>query len=150
MEPAAVRAPSPRPAPSTAAVLAVALLTSAVLVSAWVLWQLTAAGRAPRAFTERDPYRTCPPVHVPQGREPPPLQECLTSPGARREGVEVRVTTLTTEGDPVRTYYRALPGGAGVEVFVDATDDSFGSERWEHLHCPDVAALSTFEDCRSR
>jgi hypothetical protein len=65
-----------------------------------------------------------------------------------RAGVEVVATTLTTEGDPVTTYYRVLPGGAGVEVFTDATADSFGSGEWSHERCPDVAALESGEGCR--
>ncbi len=30
-----------------------------------------------------------------------------------------------------------------MEVFTDATADSFGSEGWSHTRCPDVAALAT-------
>ncbi|GAB3272332.1 hypothetical protein GCM10027586_21200 [Kineococcus gypseus] len=120
-------------------------------MSSWVVWQLSASNRAPRAFTEREAYPTCPPVAVPQGQvKPAAVRECLTAPGARRQGAEVRVTSLTDEGDPIRTYYRVAPAGAGVEVFVDATDAAFGSGEWEHLHCPDVAALQTGDGCRPR
>ncbi|WP_432548331.1 hypothetical protein [Kineococcus sp. SYSU DK004] len=134
--------------PSVGTVLAVALLALAVAGAAWVAWEVTASGRAPRAFTERVPYPTCPPVEVPLGGASlPPVLQCLTAPGAGREGAEVRVTTLTEEGDPIRTSYRLLPAGAGVDVFTDATDDSYGSGGWEHVRCPDVAALRTGEGC---
>ncbi|GAA0310681.1 hypothetical protein [Kineococcus aurantiacus] len=140
-------APESRPV-SPAAVLAVALLLLAVGTSAWVVWQLTADGRAPVAFRERSALPQCAPITVPQGQSTPvTLQDCLLSPGAQHDGAEVLVTSSTTEGDPVKTYYRVLPGGA-VEVFTDATADAFGSEGWSHTRCPDVAALGSGEDCR--
>lgn len=78
---------------------------------------------------------------------PPDLQDCLLSIDAQREGAEVLLTSLTAEGDPITTYYRVLPGG-GVEVFTDATADSFGSGEWSHDLCPDVAALGSGEGCQ--
>ncbi|WP_432503025.1 hypothetical protein [Kineococcus arenarius] len=140
-------APPRRPV-SLVAVLGVALLLFAVGTGAWVVWQLTADGRAPAAFRERPALPQCAPITVPQGRPvPAALQDCLLGAGAQHEGVEVQVTSLTTEGDPIRTYYRVLPGG-GVEVFTDATADSFGSGEWSHDRCPDVAALESGEGCQ--
>ncbi|GAB3461503.1 hypothetical protein AB1207_06805 [Kineococcus endophyticus] len=147
MSSTAAGAPVGRPV-SLATVLAVALLLGAVGTTAWVVWQLTAGGRAPVAFRERPALPQCTPIAVPQGQSVPvTVQECLLSPDAQRTGAEVRVTSLTTEGDPIEAYYRVLPGGT-VEVFTDATADSFGSEGWSHTRCPDVAALATWERCR--
>ncbi|WP_432498781.1 hypothetical protein [Kineococcus auxinigenes] len=138
--------------------LVVALMLFAGSMLVWVIWQLTASGRPPQAFTDREPYPRCPPVTVAQGQASEqvsgqqttaaPWEACLLSAHAQRDGAEVRVTSPTTEGDPITTYYRRAPGGGGVEVFIDATADSFGSGEWEHLQCADVAALRTFEDCR--
>ncbi|WP_432485260.1 hypothetical protein [Kineococcus esterisolvens] len=138
-------------------VLVVALMLFAGSMLVWVIWQLTASGRPPQAFSDREPYPRCPPVTVAQGQASgqvsgeqaaaAPWEACLSSADAQHDGAEVRVTSATTEGDPIRTYYRRAPGGGGAEVFIDATADSFGSGEWEHLRCADVAALRTFEGC---
>ncbi|WP_432534891.1 hypothetical protein [Kineococcus arenarius] len=149
----AVPEASSRRSPSLGAVLVVVLMLFAGSMLVWVIWQLTASGRPPQAFTDREPYPRCPPVTVAQGQASEeqaaaaPWEACLLSAGAQRDGAEVRVTSLTTEGDPITTYYRRAPGGGGVEVFIDATADSFGSGEWEQLRCADVAALRTFEGC---
>ncbi|WP_432509309.1 hypothetical protein [Kineococcus auxinigenes] len=144
---------SVRRPPSLGSVLVVALMLFADSALAWVIWQLTASSRPPQAFTDREPYPQCPPVTVAQGQAwqeqaaAAPWEACLSSVDAQRDGAEVRVTSPTTEGDPITTYYRRAPGGGGVEVFIDATADSFGSGEWEHLRCADVVALRTFESC---
>ncbi|WP_432537567.1 hypothetical protein [Kineococcus arenarius] len=143
-----------RRSPPLGPVLVVALVLFTGSMLAWVIWQLTASGRPPQAFTDREPYPRCPPVTVAQGQASgqqaaaAPWEACLLGANAQRDGAEVRVTSPTTEGDPITTYYRRAPGGGDVEVFIDATADSFGSGEWEHLRCADVAALRTFEDCR--
>lgn len=136
----------PRRPLAPATVLAVLLLLGAAAVVAWVVWQL--ADRTPAAFRDRPALPTCAPVVVPQGQTvPAAVRDCLTGADARRDGAEVRVTSLTTEGDPVTTYYRSLPGG-GLEVFTDATEDSFGSAGWSHDRCPDVASWESGRGCR--
>jgi len=140
-------APLIRPVSFVAALL-VALLLFAVGMGAWVVWQLRVGARAPAALQERSVLPQCTPITVPQGRPvPAALQDCLLSASAQREGAEVLLTSLTTEGDPIKTYYRVLPD-AGVEVFTDATADSFGSGEWRHDRCPDVAALESGEGCQ--
>ena len=47
-------------------------------------------------------------------------------------------TRPTAEGDPITTIYRVLPDGS-VEVFIDSTQDKWGSGRWEHLSCRTLA-----------
>ncbi|ABS04309.1 hypothetical protein Krad_2841 [Kineococcus radiotolerans SRS30216 = ATCC BAA-149] len=140
-------APPRRPVPLVT-VLGVVLLLFATGMGAWVVWQLSAGGRAPAAFRERSPLPQCASITVPQAQPiPTALTECLLSAGAQREGAEVLVTSLTTEGDPIETYYRVRPG-EGVEVFTDATADSFGSGEWSHDRCPDVAALESGQGCQ--
>ena len=147
MDSRVVEAPSRRPV-SLFTVLGVVLMFFAVGMGAWVVWQLGAGGRAPAAFRERSALPRCAPITVPQGQpRSTALRDCLLDPGVQREGAEVLLTSLTTEGDPIRTYYRVLPG-EGVEVFTDATEDSFGSGEWSHDRCPDVAALESGEGCQ--
>ncbi|WP_205708572.1 hypothetical protein [Kineococcus siccus] len=103
--------------------------------------------QAPPAFRERSALPQCPPITLSQGQTvPADLEECLLSADAQREGAEVVVTSPTIEGDPIKTYFRALPGG-GLEVFTDSTADSFGSEAWSHIRCADVASLVDRESC---
>ncbi len=104
--------------------------------------------RAPAAFRERSALPQCTAITVFQGESvPADLKDCLLSSDAQRDGAEVVVTRPTTEGDPIKTYYRALPGG-GLEVFTDATADSFGPGEWHHVRCADVAALENLDSCQ--
>jgi hypothetical protein len=57
------------------------------------------------------------------------------------------VTAPTTEGEPITTYYRVLPAG-GLEVFTDATADSYGPGEWRHVRCADVAAFWNLDSCQ--
>ena len=147
MDSTVAETPPRRPVPLVT-LLGVVLLLLAIGTGAWVVWQLSAGGRAPAAFRERSAVPRCAPITVPQAQPvPTALKDCLLSAGAQREGAEVLLTSLTTEGDPIKTYYRVLPG-EGVEVFTDATADSFGSGEWSHDRCPDVAALESGEGCQ--
>ncbi|WP_238985789.1 hypothetical protein [Kineococcus radiotolerans] len=147
MDSTVAEAPPRRPVPLVT-VLGVVLLLFAIGMGAWVVWQLSAGGRAPAAFRERSAVPQCASITVPQGGPASSaLQDCLLGAAAQREGAEVLVTSLTTEGDPIKTYYRVVPGGE-VEIFTDATADSFGSGKWSHDWCPDVAALESGKGCR--
>ena len=57
-----------------------------------------------------------------------------------RRPAEFISTRPTTEGDPITTIYRVLPGGA-VEIFIDSTQDKFGDGRWDRLACRTLAAF---------
>ena len=50
------------------------------------------------------------------------------------DGAELISTRPTDEGDPVTRYYRVHENGT-VELFVDATRDRFGSQRWSRYRC---------------
>ena len=51
-----------------------------------------------------------------------------------RRPAEFISTVTTIEGDPVTFIYRILPDGR-IEVFVDSTQDRFGSRTWARLDC---------------
>ena len=59
---------------------------------------------------------------------------CLADAWAAGDGAELLVRYGTVEGDPIAEYYRVVQGG-GAEVFIDATQDKFGSQRWEFSRC---------------
>lgn len=40
----------------------------------------------------------------------------------------------TLEGDPITEYYRVTPTGA-TEIYVDATEDEFGDQKWSFGQC---------------
>lgn len=99
---------------------------------------------APRAFVERAVLPSCGSVELGQGETiPQDLLDCFAKAGA--DGAELVVTAPTTEGDPIVTYYRALPGG-GVERFDDMTADAYGGG-WAHSTCPDAAAIDPTGMC---
>ena len=132
--------PSPRVALIGAALLVIAM-TAAVVLSRWT--------PPPRAFLTRQDVPSCPEVELgPVGGElPPAAVACLSQAEERGRGAELRVTRRTEEGDPIRSYYRVLPGRAGLEVFTDHSRDSYGSHGWEHLSCPDARSPEDLGTC---
>ena len=53
---------------------------------------------------------------------------------------EFASTRLTMEGDPITTIYRVL-GDERVELFIDATQDRWGSGTWEHAACTTLVPI---------
>ncbi|MCR2811068.1 hypothetical protein [Microbacterium sp. zg.B185] len=105
----------------------------------------------PPAFRQRDPLPSCGTVELTQG-EQTPADAIACVDGAGAAGAELVVTAPTVEGDPVTTYFRALPGG-GIEMFVDLSEDMFAGERssWLHVSCPLATSIQTARgaNCRS-
>jgi hypothetical protein len=60
---------------------------------------------------------------------------CLAN--ARDAGSAAEVTSImtTVEGDPIYSYYRVTTNGT-LEVYVDSTQDAFGSQEWSFVQCP--------------
>ena len=59
---------------------------------------------------------------------------CLLEAFQNGDGRELISTQVTEEGDPVTHYYRVHENGT-VELFIDATRDRFGSQRWQRYRC---------------
>ncbi|WP_127475457.1 DUF4362 domain-containing protein [Microbacterium sulfonylureivorans] len=98
----------------------------------------------PAGFTDRPMLPSCGSVELHQGETiPQDALECLADGGPG--GAELTVTAPTVEGDPIVTYYRALPGG-GVEVFTDMTQDAYGGG-WGYDFCADAAAVDEHGVC---
>jgi len=59
---------------------------------------------------------------------------CFWQAYRARRPAEFISTRPTIEGDPITSIYRVLPDGS-VEVFIDSTQDTFGSGKWSHATC---------------
>ncbi|BDZ41632.1 hypothetical protein GCM10025865_09310 [Paraoerskovia sediminicola] len=89
------------------------------------------------AFEDRPVLPSCGELNLSQGEEEPAsARECLDEAGTA--GAELTVTSPTTEGDPITTYFRVGPGIDGMEMWVDATQDAYGSGEWELWRCPET------------
>ncbi|NTV39511.1 MAG: hypothetical protein HGA51_06085, partial [Demequinaceae bacterium] len=63
---------------------------------------------------------------------------------------ELIVTTTTEEGDQIVSYYRVSPDIDGLEIFRDATADTFASpedRRWSHQECPGTVSVNEPLNC---
>jgi hypothetical protein len=75
---------------------------------------------------------------------------CLLDSFEAGRPAELYLVFHSVEGDPIREYYRVL-GPGRVEVFIDATADSFGDQTWTHLLCGRIANELGYvyrDDCR--
>lgn len=128
-------------ASTTLAVGVLALVLSACSVLPWV-------SSTPDAFTDRTELPTCGVEDRGRGApEPSEGEVCLVEAMTGGTAAELAATALTDEGDAIRSYYRTVPGVPGLVVYVDGTDDSYGSQGWALLTCPDATAPSDLEDC---
>jgi hypothetical protein len=77
---------------------------------------------------------------------------CLLDALASGRPAQLIRTYAAIDGGPITEYYRVL-GARRLEVFIDSTQDSEGSQEWAHLLCEevrdDVAELDAILDgCR--
>lgn len=75
----------------------------------------------------------------------PGAWDCFADALAGGEDAELRVDRLTDEGDPIRSWY--CLDGATLEIYEDATDDSFGSGDWHFHECDRPTELGRFITC---
>lgn len=101
----------------------------------------------PAAFTDRAPLVSCGQIRA--GGPGDPLESlypqsamnCLER-GRGASGAEWSTVGLTTEGDPVTTYYRVVPDSPDVDIFLDRSRDMhWGGDGWTRLSC-EVAVIS--------
>lgn len=91
----------------------------------------------PQAFLEREPLASCGDFTLGQGEQyPADAMKCLED-AMGNGGAELVLTMPTLEGDPVVTWYRALPTG-GMETWSDVRQDKFAGEgvSWQFHSCP--------------
>jgi hypothetical protein len=100
-------------------------------------------GNGEDVFADRDTLPTCGEVtarpDLGDGEPKAELTEafaCLDAASAQGDGAELIVRYLTVEGDPIVEYHRVGPGIDGLEIYVDATQDTYGDQIWSYRSCP--------------
>jgi hypothetical protein len=61
-------------------------------------------------------------------------RNCFLLAYREQRPAEFTRTRLTSEGDPITSIYRIIDRDR-VEVFIDSTQDRFGSGGWQRLNC---------------
>ncbi|MBC7723724.1 MAG: hypothetical protein H7146_03105 [Burkholderiaceae bacterium] len=101
----------------------------------------------PDGIAERTPLASCGELVVHLGETIPIEPRVCLRNAATRAGAELIVTTSTTEGDPIRRFYRVGPQIDGVEVIVDNSGDRFGSGGWTTNSCPGAVTVTEYGTC---
>jgi hypothetical protein len=103
--------------------------------------------RAPAEFTKRERLPSCGRVVLqPAQLTPASAISCIDEASS----AELVVMRPTTEGDPIVEYYRKVPGVAGLELFIDATRDSYGVRQWTFAACPEALSVVDLGTCSER
>ena len=79
----------------------------------------------------------------------PAMTGCFDAALATGAGAELTIRQLSVEGTPAIEYHRALPDG-GIEVFIDSRGDSYASQDWLHVRCPEARSFQERGDCEYR
>jgi hypothetical protein len=96
---------------------------------------------APEEFRTRPQLPACTDVVLDQGAQIPDASvACIETAGP--EGAELAVVQPTTEGDPIVTFYRVGPGIDGIEIWDDATRDTFGDKKWHRAECATISVFA--------
>lgn len=127
---------------------------SMIIVALLVIIGLSVRTPPPLGFLTRADVPACPQVSIRElssasGPARALVDGCLFGEQAQRRGAELVVTSTTEEGDDIRTYYRALPPTAGLEVWRDSSGDRYGSSGWEHQVCPEATSIAALGTCRA-
>ncbi|QNE46386.1 hypothetical protein F1C58_05320 [Glaciihabitans sp. INWT7] len=127
--------------PCTAVVLAGAVL---------ILAGCSIRSGPPPEFTDRSPLVSCGEIVLAQGDTVPPGAIRCMDEAAGKSGAELSISSPTTEGDAIISYFRVGPEIDGIDQFVDATRDSFGPRRWTYQHCRGNVTISEYGACTAR
>ena len=99
---------------------------------------------APRSFTDGVKRESCGEITLGQAQVlPTAVLHCINAAIGATDA-ELAVAAPTSEGDPIVTFYRTSARAGGVELFIDAEYDRFGSGSWTHERFPrahDITAL---------
>lgn len=90
-----------------------------------------------RQFEDRAVLPQCGTLDVELGQRwravDPTAWDCFARALDAGEEAEIAVTYPTDEGDPIHAWFRLT--GAEMEIYEDATEDSFGSGEWMFSTC---------------
>lgn len=124
--------------------------TASLAVSGVLSACTTEDERGPEQFRDRTPLPACATVELAQGESVSRgSQACLDAALGGSDGAELTVGAPTREGDRVVFYYRVVPGQVGYDVFVDSTEDKFGSGAWSVMTCPDAVSVQDLGSCNA-
>jgi hypothetical protein len=102
-----------------------------------------------RQFEDRAELPACGRVNAGLHRDwrdtDPEAWECFADALAAGQDAELRVDFLTDEGDPIPTWYRLDEDR--LEIYEDATEDSFGSGEWMFSTCSPPERLGRTISC---
>jgi hypothetical protein len=127
------------------------LAVAAAVVLGFVLWRIDLQG-PPAAFEDRTPEVACGSIEAATEEEAVagPEVQCLEDAVRSGGDAELVVRTSTAEGDPVVLYYRTVPGGSGLDLFIDGSQNPQHSGlNWTHLSCPEATGPNDLGECRN-
>ena len=103
-------------------------------------------GAVPDWVANREPLDSCGTEDAGQGeRIDRGARACLLEAFRTGRGAELTSTETSVEGDPITSIIRVHPDGT-VEVFLDMTQDAFGSGAWERLRCTALVPVDDVND----
>ncbi|HEX7197715.1 MAG TPA: hypothetical protein VF364_12895 [Candidatus Limnocylindria bacterium] len=100
-------------------------------------------GHVPEWVANRQPLESCG-EETPEGLNAD-ARACILDAYETGSGAELISTQNSVEGDPITRYIRVHENGV-VEIFHDATRDSFGSGEWERLLCAGLIPVADVND----
>jgi hypothetical protein len=103
--------------------------------------------KAPKGFNDGLSRTSCGEVTLGQGEQTPAdAVDCINSAiGTLNAGLAI--VAVTTEGDPIVTFYRTSATAPGVEIFTDSQFDRYGSKTWTHENCPKTTIIVPLQGC---
>ena len=124
---------------------------AALAVLAVIAW-LALRGGTPEEFEGRTRVPACGTVEEARvGAAPATAAErCLDRALRTGAGGELVVNGMSDEGAPVYTYYRAVPGEPGLELFGDSSRNGFAADEWTYRRCPGATGVRALGRCASR
>jgi hypothetical protein len=72
-------------------------------------------------------------------------RRCLLAAHEAGTGAELISTMTSVEGDPITRWIRVHENGT-IELFVDATQDAYGSGEWERYRCERLIPVAEAND----
>jgi hypothetical protein len=103
--------------------------------------------KAPEGFDNGLPRASCGEVTLSQGEQiPTDAVDCINA-SVGSVDAELAVVSLTSEGDPIVSFYRTAADEPGMEKFTDGEFDKYGPKAWTHEICRDKTALTSLHGC---
>lgn len=103
--------------------------------------------KAPKGFNDGLSRTSCGEVTLGQGEQAPTAAvNCINSAIGSLDA-ELAIAAVTTEGDPIVTFYRTSANTPGVEIFTDSQFDRYGPKTWTRENCPKAMTIVPLRGC---